>query len=185
MPAIDPRVPLGVFLGLLIAQRAYELMLSARHARFLRTLGGVEWGRGHFLLLVALHALWPLCLTLEVLALGARIPSSWPIWLALFALGQFLRLWAIRTLGPFWTVRVWVVPGTTPVRRGPYRYLRHPNYLGVALELLAAPLFFGAWRTAVFATLANVLVLAIRIRVEERALAWGAADGANVSGRPA
>jgi methyltransferase len=122
---------------------------------------------------------------LEVLVLGARIPASWPIWLALFGLGQFLRLWAIRTLGRFWTVRVWVVPGTTPVRRGPYRYLRHPNYLGVALELLAAPLLFGAWRTAVLATLANLLVLAIRIRVEERALAWAAAGGANASGRPA
>ncbi len=164
-----------VFLAFLAVQRVFELALSARHARLLRSLGGVEWGRGHFPFMVALHALWPLSLAWEVFALGARVPPTWPLWLLVFVLGQSLRGWAIRTLGPFWTVRVWVVPGTVPVTRGPYRFLRHPNYAGVALELLAGPLLFGAWRTALLASLANVVILAVRIRVEERALAWARA----------
>ena len=101
---------------------------------------------------------------------GAELSSWWPFWGTLFLVGQALRYWAILSLGEHWTARVMVLPGAPLVKRGPYKYVRHPNYLAVALELLSAPLVFGAWVTAFLVTLLNVGVLAVRIRAEERAL---------------
>lgn len=167
-----PAVPLIAFLVALTAQRLHELSVSRQNERRLVERGAVEHGRAHYPFIVALHVLWPVALVVEVWLLGARPPMAWPFWLAVFLVGQALRVWARKSLGPLWTVRVWVVPGTTPLRNGPYRFLRHPNYLGVALELLAGPLMFGAVRTAVLATLFNALLLAVRIHVEERALHW-------------
>ena len=152
------------------AQRALELRLSARHEAALRARGAVEHGRRHFPLLVALHALWPLALALEVARGGARPGAGWPLWLLPLTAAECLRIAAMRALGERWTVRVWVLPGAPPLGRGPYRWLRHPNYVAVALELIAIPMLFGAWRTALAATLANALALALRIPVEERAL---------------
>jgi len=76
----------------------------------------------------------------------------------------------VRTLGERWTVKIWVLPGEPLVERGPYRWLRHPNYVAVVLELIAAPMMFGAWRTTIVITLLNALALRVRIREEEKAL---------------
>lgn len=165
-----PVVPLAAFLAVVALQRLLELRLSARHEARLRARGAVEHGRAHFPLLVALHVLWPLGLAAEVLVAGARPGAAWPLWLALWLGAQALRARAIRALGERWTVRVWTVPGAPLVRRGPYRWLRHPNYLAVAIELIAGPLLFGAWRTALAASLANAAAMALRIPAEERAL---------------
>jgi methyltransferase len=91
--------------------------------------------------------------------------------LGLVTIGQALRWWCIRTLGPHWNTRVIVVPGTTPVRRGPYRLLRHPNYLAVVIEGAALPLVHTAWITALAFTMLNAGMLTVRIRLENRALA--------------
>ena len=169
------------YFGVLLLQRALELIVSARNARALAARGGVEFGRGHFAMSVALHALYPLVLGYEVLALGASPPRAWPLWLAAWLLAQALRMWAIASLGGFWNVRVWVLPGQTPVARGPYRWLRHPNYVAVALEFVAGPMMFGAWRTALLFSAANAIAMAVRIPVEERALAWAASSDSSVS----
>jgi methyltransferase len=94
-------------------------------------------------------------------------------------LAQGLRWWAIATLGPRWSTRIVVLPGAPPVTDGPYRFLRHPNYLAVVLELAAVPLIGGALVTAAAASLGNAFLLAVRIRAEERALGpeWGRAFG--------
>jgi methyltransferase len=168
---------LAAFLVLLATQRVVELALSARHARWLRARGALEHGREHFPLLVALHVLFFPALAAEVLWLRARPGSFWPLWLALFAAGQALRLASLWTLGARWTVRILVVPGEPLVRRGVYRFLRHPNYVAVAVELLAGPLIFGAWRTALLFTLGNAAALALRIPAEERALGLRARAG--------
>jgi methyltransferase len=160
------------FLAVLAAQRAGELVHSARNQRRLLARGGREHAGGHFPLLVLVHGLFPLALAGEVLALGARPGPLWPLWLGLWLAAQALRYWAVATLGERWTVRIWILPGVPPVRHGPYRWLRHPNYLAVALELVAAPLMFGAWRTALAISALNLIALAIRIRAEERA--WSA-----------
>ena len=156
-------------------QRGSELALSARHERALRARGAVEHGRGHFPWIVLLHVLWPPALIAEVEFAGARPGPTWPVWFALLLIAQGLRVASIHALGERWTTRIWVLPGVAPVRRGPYRWLRHPNYLAVALELAAAPMLFGAWRTALLATLANAALMAVRIPIEARAVHGGGA----------
>ena len=101
---------------------------------------------------------------------GAGLSALWPFWLALFVGGQALRYWAILSLGGRWTTRVMVLRGAPLVERGPYKHVRHPNYLAVALEMLSAPLIFGASFTALAFTLLNAAMLWVRIRTEASAL---------------
>jgi methyltransferase len=157
-----------------LAERAVELLVSSRNARRLRSQGAVEAGRGHYPAMVAFHA----ALLLACVAEPALLPGPWPAPAALSAgaavlLAQGLRWWAVATLGGRWTTRVLVLPGAPPVRSGPYRWLRHPNYLAVAVEVLALPLATGAWRTALVATALDAVLLRVRIRAEERALGEG------------
>ena len=175
MTAPTPLVALVCFLAFLGIIRVAELVVSARHVRILRSRGAIEHGRGHFPLFVVLHALFPVLLAVEVLFLGARPPTTWPLWLAVFLAGAALRVATMRALGVHWTVTVWVVPGMARIRSGPYRWFGHPNYVAVTAELAAGPLIFGAWRTALVVSLINVVALTIRLRVEERALRDAAA----------
>jgi len=165
---------LAAFLVFLISQRLLEMRASARHERALRRRGGYEVGRSHFPLFVALHAAYPVALVAEVLGLDVRPGSLWPLWAALFAGAQGLRAAVRRALGERWTVRIVVVPGLRPVTHGPYRWLKHPNYVAVVAEFVAGSLMFGAWRTALVATAIFLVLLAIRIPIEERALAQAA-----------
>ena len=168
---------LAAFLAVLAVQRAGELVHARRNERRLRARGGREHAAGHFPLLVLVHVLFPLALVAEVLVLGARPGPLWPLWLSAWLAAQGLRYWAVATLGDRWSVRIWTVPGEPPVARGPYRFLRHPNYLAVGLELVAAPLMFGAWRTALAIGALDAVALWIRIRAEERALGEEIAGG--------
>ncbi len=161
---------LALFLGVVAVQRIAELALSARNAKRLKARGAREYGAGHFPLLVLVHALFPVSLAAEVFWLGARPGRLWPLWLGLWLAAQALRYAAVRALRERWSVRIWVVPGAPLVRSGPYRHLRHPNYLAVVAELVAAPLLFGAWRTALGISVLNLVALRIRVRAEEQAL---------------
>ena len=159
---------LAQIVTLLVAlQRLAELGYARRNARRLLAAGGVEHGAGHYPLFVALHGAWLAALFVLV---PAEAPADWGL-LGLYGLLQLGRLWAIASLGGRWTTRVIVVPGAPLVTRGPYRFLRHPNYLVVALEIPVLPLAFGAWQIALGFGLANLALLARRIRIEERALA--------------
>jgi methyltransferase len=156
-----------VWIVLLVAvQRLLELQLSRANEVRLRAAGAIERGAAHYPLFVLLHTAW-------LVALLVAVPWNRPgnPWLlgAFFAL-QPLRYWCIRSLGGRWTTRVLVLHGAPRVRHGPYRWLRHPNYLIVALEIALLPLAYGAIRLALGFSLANALLLAWRIRVEERAL---------------
>jgi methyltransferase len=176
-PAPAPIAALALFIVVYAIQRTGELLLSARNTRRLLARGAREYGAGHFPWMVAVHALFPVCLVAEVLALGARPGKLWPLWLGLWLGCQALRYAAIRALGERWSVKIVVPPGEPLVRRGPYRLLRHPNYLAVAVELIAAPMMFGAWRTAIANSLLDAAVLATRIRAEEAALEGPGAPG--------
>ena len=151
-------------------QRLLELRLSRRNERRLRARGAVERGAGHYPAMVALHALWLLSTLVEGLLRGPEIPAWWPLPLAAFVLVQPLRYWAILSLGDNWNTRILVVPGARLVRGGPYRFLPHPNYVVVAVEVLAFPLVFGAWVTALVFSILNAALLRVRIREEDRAL---------------
>ena len=163
--------PLVTAVALVGLQRLVELLLSRGHERLLRARGAVERGRGHYPLIVALHALWLLSTLVEGLLRGPDPPAYWPVPLALFMLVQPLRYWVIFSLGEYWNTRILDVPGTKLVRLGPYRYLRHPNYLVVAAEIFTFPLIFGAWITAVVFSALNAALLYVRIKSENRALA--------------
>jgi methyltransferase len=165
-----PLAGLALFLVLHGAQRASELVLSAKHERVLRARGAIPHGASQFPMMVALHVAFPLTLIAEVLVLGARPPAAWPAWLTLLLAAQALRIWTMVALGELWTARIWTLPGEPLVTGGPYRFLRHPNYLAVVIELLAAPMMFGAWRTALVIGVLDAFALSVRIRCEDRAL---------------
>lgn len=151
-------------------QRMAELAVARRNARWARQQGGYEVGRRHYPLIVSVHLLWFSGMAGEIL-LGATPPAWWPAPAALFLLAQFLRYWCICSLGRHWNTRIWVIPGREPVIRGPYRYIRHPNYLAVIAEILTLPLALGAFWTAATVSFLNLLVLfGVRIPAEERAL---------------
>ena len=151
-------------------QRLLELRYSQRNERRLRDRGAVERGADHYPVMVAIHTLWLVSTLIEGLLRGPEIPAWWPVPLGAFLLVQPLRYWAILSLGENWNVRVLVVPGGKLVRTGPYRFFPHPNYIVVAVEVLAFPLIFGAWITAVVFSLLNAAFLYTRIRTENRAL---------------
>jgi methyltransferase len=159
--------PLGWILALVAAQRLAELGLAARNTRALIARGGREVGAAHYPLFVLLHAAW-LVVILAVVPWRAE-PAWWLI--ALFVVLQFLRVWVIATLGPYWTTRVITLDDAPLVRGGPYRFVRHPNYWIVAGEIAVLPLAFGAWQVALVFSVLNALLVRHRVAVEEGALA--------------
>lgn len=163
------------YLGLVVVvalARLVELSVARRHLAWARERGGVERGAGHYPVMVALHLALLVGAPLEVWLADRPL---WPVlaasMLVLLVGAHVLRWWCIRSLGEQWNTRVVVVPGLPLVSRGPYRFLRHPNYVAVVAEGVALPLVHGAWVTATVFTVANLALLAWRIRVEEQALA--------------
>ena len=157
-------------MGLVALQRLLELLLARRNETGALARGAVERGRGHYPFIVGLHSAWLVSTLVEGLLRGPEFPAYWPVPLALFLLVQPLRYWAILSLGENWNTKILVVPGAKAVSRGPYRYLNHPNYVVVAVEILTFPLIFGAWATALVFTVLNAILLRVRIREENRAL---------------
>ena len=146
-------------------QRLAELVIAARNTRALKARGAVELGASHYPVMVALHASWLIVLWLSV---GGR-PVNWPL-LGLFVLLQTARLWVLATLGSRWTTRIIVLPGAPLVARGPFRFVKHPNYCVVVAEIAVLPLVFGlVWVAALFSLL-NAAMLWVRIGTEHRAL---------------
>jgi methyltransferase len=163
-------VALWLALAFVVVQRILELRLAQANLRWALSQGAREYGREHYPLFFLLHLGWMLGWLHEGLARQQLSPIWW-LWLAVFVLAQGLRYWAIQSLGRYWNTRIIIVPGAKKIAGGPYRYLRHPNYLAVALELLSLPLIFNAWITALAATLLNAwLLLTVRIPAEEKAL---------------
>lgn len=153
-------------LAFVTLQRLLELQLAKANTRRLLADGAREFAPGHYPLIVAVHTAW--LAALWWWAPGR--PISIPL-LLLFALLQLGRIWVIRSLAGRWTTRIIVQPGASLVRRGPYRFVDHPNYLVVAGEIAILPLVFGLWQIALVFTLLNAAVLTVRIRAENAALA--------------
>ncbi|MBX3165835.1 MAG: hypothetical protein KF760_00430 [Candidatus Eremiobacteraeota bacterium] len=151
---------------LLVFQRLAEVRRAGRNTRKLLREGAREFAPGHYKVMVLLHLLWFAGWLYEVASQGAGWDGRW---LLPALAGQALRAWAQQVLGSRWTTRILVFRNEQPVHHGPFRYLRHPNYLGVVLELLSFPLLFGAWRTSLLISLANAMLLHWRIRMEEQA----------------
>ena len=157
---------LYAIVGFLVIQRLAELAFARRNQRALAARGAIEVGRRHYPALVALHAAWLMALLGTI---DPWTPASTPL-LVVFILLQFGRLWVLTTLGSRWTTRVMVLPGARRIRSGPYRYFNHPNYLIVIGEIAVTPMMFGAWTLAAVASVLNLLLLRIRVGVENAAL---------------
>ncbi|MGW2441786.1 isoprenylcysteine carboxyl methyltransferase family protein [Streptomyces goshikiensis] len=167
-------LPLSLYLlllGLVAAERIAELAVARRNARWSLARGAREYGRGHYPAMVALHTALLVGCAVEPWAAGRPfVPMLGWSALALAALAQGLRWWCITTLGPRWNTRVLVVPGLPLVAGGPYRLLRHPNYVAVVVEGAALPLVHSAWLTAAAFTALNAALLTVRIHCEDTAL---------------
>jgi len=151
-------------------QRVVEIAWSRSNVRRLAARGGVVVAHDGLLGLVVVHVLWLAGMVVERAVLEARVPAAVAsVALAGFGAGEALRAWTFATLGRRWTMRVVVRRGEAPIRRGPFRLLRHPNYVALTLEMLLLPLALGAWRTAALVLVPHVLTLARRIRLEETA----------------
>ncbi|MEO9016444.1 MAG: isoprenylcysteine carboxyl methyltransferase family protein [Mycobacterium sp.] len=154
-------------------ERLVELGISSWNARWALAHGGKQFGREHYPVMVAIHTALLVGCVVEVLVLRRPFIGwlGWPM-LAVVVASQALRWWCVVTLGRRWNTRVIVVPDAPLVRRGPYRWLHHPNYVAVAAEGLALPLVHSAWLTAIGFTVANAALLRVRIRVENSALGY-------------
>jgi methyltransferase len=155
-----------VIIGFVTLQRLAELPHAERNTRALMARGAVEIGREHYPWLVVLHAAWLITIFLAL----PTPPAIYAIPLALYIVLQAFRAWTLISLGPYWTTRIITLPGAPLVKRGPYRFIRHPNYAIVVGEIAVLPLVFGEWQVAVIFTILNAIVLFFRIREEERAL---------------
>ncbi|MFL6732274.1 MAG: isoprenylcysteine carboxyl methyltransferase family protein [Sphingomicrobium sp.] len=154
-----------LILAVVTLQRAGELWLSNRNTAKLLARGATEHAPSHYPLIVALHTGWLAALWL--FALSRPIDA---FWLGVFALIELARIWVLASLGPRWTTRIIVLPKAPLVRRGPYRWVNHPNYLVVIAEIAALPLVFGLWAVALIFSALNAAMLTVRIREENRAL---------------
>ena len=172
-------------LGLVVLERGVELLISKRNARLAMEQGGIEVGQRHYKAMVLLHSLFlPACL-LETVLLERPFHAVLGLGMLLLALASMgLRYWAVSSLGTRWNTRVVVVPGLQAVTQGPYRWIRHPNYVAVVIEIFALPLIHGAWWTAACFTLLNFFLLKTRIRVEEEALQQHCGYQESLGGRP-
>lgn len=159
-----------LFIALIILQRLAELLVARQNEKWMKNLGGVEFGQTHYRVMVALHSLFFLFYFWEVYYFEKEISPIWPLLLILFMLTQAGRVWALTSLGRYWNTKIIVLPEAEVIVKGPYKYLRHPNYVIVTLEFIIIPLLFQAYFTFIVFSLLNIWILSIRIPEEEKAL---------------
>jgi methyltransferase len=145
-------------------------MLAKRNEQQLKNSGALEFGSGHYPWMVLLHIGFFTILIMEVAVLERELSSLWALWLTLFALAQLGRIWVISSLGKHWNTKIIVLPDAEVVAKGPYKYIRHPNYVIVATEILVISLLFNAYLTAIIFSLLNAWMMRVRIPLEEEAL---------------
>ncbi|MED3563333.1 isoprenylcysteine carboxyl methyltransferase family protein [Bacillus xiapuensis] len=159
-----------IFWCLIILQRLIELRIARNNEKWMMEQGAIEYGHEHYRFIVWMHLLFFLVFISEKITLNRGISDTWQWLLFVFILTQLVRVWALFSLGKYWNTKIIVLPGANVVKRGPYRWIKHPNYLIVSIELLVIPLLFNCFLTAAVFTLLNIFMLSIRIPKEEQAL---------------
>nr|WP_270180574.1 isoprenylcysteine carboxylmethyltransferase family protein [Alkalihalobacillus sp. CinArs1] len=160
-----------VFFLLIVGQRLAELMVAKRNERWMKDKGAFEAGKEHYKFIVMLHVAFLAAFFVEGAIRGFQLSSVWTVMLTIFIITQLLRVWTIKSLGRFWNTKIIVLPDANVVTKGPYKFIRHPNYLIVVIEIIALPLIFSSYITALLFTVLNAfLLLKIRIPAEEIAL---------------
>lgn len=158
-----------LILAFVIIQRIVELFIAKRNEKLMLAKGAYEVGAAHYPLMILLHVSFFISFIIEVIYFKSIIAVNYNLFV-LFLLLQLLRVWCLASLGPFWNTKIIILPGAEVVVKGPYSFMRHPNYFVVCLEIAVLPLMFQAYVTAVCFTILNVIILSIRIPIEEKAL---------------
>ena len=159
-----------IFLTFLILQRLSELVLARRNEKFVRANGAREYDTSGYKIIVLMHIAFLVSFVAEYILLGRTLSPYWIPLLFLLIVTQVLRYWAIGSLGYYWNTKILVTPGSRLVTNGPYKYIKHPNYVAVIIEIWVIPIIFSCYITAITFTIINLVLLNRRIRIEERAL---------------
>lgn len=161
-----------IIISYVIAQRISELFLSGRNEKFLKEKGAVEYGKSHYKYIIVLHVFFIAALIAEyIITREFRNVTSLNYFLLMFfSVIQILRFYTIYSLGKYWNTKILRIPGVPLVKKGAYRYMKHPNYIIVAAEILVLPLIFGCYITALVFSVLNLLVLSVRIKAENNVL---------------
>lgn len=159
-----------LFISFVICQRLAELMIARKNEKWMKENGAIEYGSKHYPAMVLIHIGFLVSVIFEVGYFNLELSPLWGMVLTGFIVTQLIRVWALKSLGPFWNTKIIVLPGANIIKKGPYRFIRHPNYLIVTLELILIPVLFQAYFTAILFTLCNFVILYIRIPLEEKAL---------------
>ena len=155
-----------LFILFLITQRLSELYIASRNEKWLLSQGAIEYGKSHYPYIVALHTLFIISIIVEYMLRG-NTPINY-VFLVLFALLLLFKFWALSSLGKYWNTKIFRVPGSGPVKKGPYKLFKHPNYFIVVCEIAIIPLVFNLYYTAIIFTVLNAIMLSVRIKVENK-----------------
>jgi len=155
-----------IFILFFILQRLSELYIARKNEKWLLEQGAIEYGQSHYPFIVALHTLFIVSIIVEYLLRGSP-PISW-IFLALFIVVLLFKFWALSSLGKYWNTKIYRIPGVYPIKKGPYKFLNHPNYMEVVCEIAIIPLVFHLYYTAIVFTILNAAMLTVRIKTENR-----------------
>ncbi len=155
-----------IFIVFFILQRLSELYIAKKNEKWLLAQGAVEYGQSHYPFIVALHTLFIVSIIIEYFFRGGP-PISW-LFLAIFIVILSFKFWALSSLGKYWNTKIYRVPGVYPVKKGPYKFLTHPNYMEVVCEIAIIPLIFHLYYTAIIFTILNAIMLTVRITTENK-----------------
>jgi len=156
-----------LYISLLIVLRLTELYISTRNEKWLLSQGAVEYGRGHYPFVVALHTCFIISLVAEYSLNDAPHPLNY-IFLSLVILVLLFKWWLMSSLGKYWNTRIYRIPGSVAVKKGPYKFIRHPNYVDVVCEIAIIPLVFHLYYTALIFSVLNAIMLTVRIKEENK-----------------
>jgi methyltransferase len=156
----------AIFITFFVLQRISELFIARRNEKWLLSQGAIQYGQSHYHFMIALHTLFIVSIITEYNLSGH--PSIDWLFLVLFILVLSFKFWALSSLGKYWNTKIYRIPGVYPVKKGPYKFLKHPNYMEVVCEIAIIPLVFHLYYTAVIFTVLNAVMLWVRISVENK-----------------
>ena len=157
-----------LFIGFVIFLRLLELYIANQNEKWARSAGAIEYGKNHYPYIVLLHTMFIVSMFAEFMIRGGKF--NWMI-LLIFLVLMLFKVWVIASLGKYWNTKILRVPGSKLIKKGPYKYLKHPNYIVVVCEIFLIPMVFNLYLTAIIFSFLNGIMLAVRIKEEEKAWA--------------
>lgn len=159
-----------IIISFVIAQRLIEILIAKRNEKVMLSKGAFEVGASHYPFMILLHGSFFISLIIEVLFFNRTLSPLFMYLMVLFILVQLIRIWCLSSLGSYWNTKIIILPGANVIKKGPYVYIKHPNYLVVCFEIILLPIMFQAYFTAICFTILNFVMLSVRIPIEEKAL---------------